>query len=137
LARRGAEAASATDFAASDALLAAIAAAGWVDSDGHAGWAWRPRPPYAVLASVSELSDHSAEPDQRRATVSILVEGWPEDLRTCVEALVAHLPADVEVVALDLGNVDGAGDVLHELAQRHEHVQELHVERPVGWAQAR
>ena len=58
--------------------------------------------------------------------------------RTCLEALVAHLPAGVVVVALDLGNVDGAGDVLHELAAANPGViDELHVERPAGWAAAR
>ena len=69
-----------------------------------------------MLPSVGDLPDHSADPDQRLATVSVLVEGWPDDVRTCLEALVAHLPTGVVVVALDLGNVDGAGDVLHELA---------------------
>ena len=38
----------------------------------------------------------------------LLVDGWPDDLRTCVEALVAHGPADLVVAGLDLGNVDDA-----------------------------
>jgi hypothetical protein len=137
LARRRADARTAKDFAASDAFRAQIAEAGWLVRDGADGWTLSPRPPYEVLASVTDLPDRSAEPDQRRATVSILVEGWPQDLITCVEALVAHLPDDVVVEGLDLGNVDGAGDVLHTLAGRHHQVHELHVERPAGWAQAR
>ena len=52
-----------------------------------------------MLASVADLPDRSGEQDQRPATVSILVEGWPDDLRTCVEALVEHLPPGVVVQA--------------------------------------
>ena len=138
LAAQRADARTAKDFAASDALRDQIAAAGWIVMDTADGFALRPKPPYDVLPAVSDLADNSAAPDQRRATISILVEGWPEDLRTCVEALVAHLPAGVVVEALDLGNVDGAGDVLHQLALAHpEVVHELHVERAAGWAQAR
>ena len=102
------------------------------------GFALTPKPPYDVLPAVSDLPDRSAEPDSRRATVSVLVEGWPDDVRTCLEALVAHLPDGVVVEALDLGNIDGAGDVVHEFAQAHpDTVHELHVERPAGWAAAR
>jgi glycosyltransferase involved in cell wall biosynthesis len=67
--------------------------------------------------------------------VALLVEGWPEDLRTCVAALLEHGPEDVRVVLLENGSTD-AGAVVHELAA-HERVQEWHVERAAGWAQAR
>ncbi len=137
LAQRRADARTAKDFAASDALRDEIAGLGWLVRDGADGFTLTPRPPYDVLASVGDLPDHSAEPDQRLATVGVLVEGWPEDVRTCLEALVAHLPDGVVVEALDLGNVDGAGDVLHELARAHDAIHELHVERPAGWAAAR
>ncbi|BEP12510.1 hypothetical protein acdb102_08210 [Acidothermaceae bacterium B102] len=138
LAQRRADARTAKDFAASDSLRDEIAAAGWVVRDTPDGFTLNPKPPYDVLASVGDLPDHSADPDQRLATVSVLVEGWPDDVRTCLVALAAHLPAGVVVVALDLGNVDGAGDVLHELATAHPGViEELHVERPAGWAAAR
>ncbi|GAA1725352.1 hypothetical protein [Nonomuraea bangladeshensis] len=51
------------------------------------------------------------------AAVSLLVDGWPEDVRACVESLLEH--THVKVLALDLGDVDGAGDVLAGLAERH------------------
>ena len=139
LAQRRADARTAKDFAASDALRDEIAAA------GLAGPRRARRLDAEPEAAVRGAARRSATcPTTRRArtsgraTVSILVEGWPDDLRTCIEALVAHLPAGVVVEALDLGNVDGAGDVLHELARRSPSVvHELHVERPAGWAQAR
>ena len=135
LAEQRAQARAGKDFAESDRLREAIADAGWVVRDGADGYQLAPRPPYAVLPSVTDLPDRSGEPDDGRATVGVLVEGWPEDVRTCVEALLAHAPQDVRVVLLENGPT-GAGAVVHELAE-HPRVDELHVERPAGWSQAR
>ncbi|GAA0438261.1 hypothetical protein Acor_62390 [Acrocarpospora corrugata] len=85
-----------------------------------------------------------AEQNERPlVSVGILVDGWPDDLRTCVESLIAHTSA--QIVALDLGDVDGAGAMLHELAQRYpDRVKAWHVaEKPhwregsAGWGAAR
>jgi hypothetical protein len=128
---------TARDFAESDRLRDEIAAAGWVVRDTPDGQQLTPRPPYDVLPTVRELPDRSAEPDARRCTVALLVDGWPDDVRTCVGALVQHAPDDVVVVLLENGGT-GAGDVVHALAQEHPgRVEELHVERPAGWGQAR
>jgi hypothetical protein len=128
---------AAKDYAASDRLRDEIAAAGWVVRDTPDGQQVAPRPPYDVLPSVADLPDRSGEPPSRRATVALLVEGWPDDVRTCVEALVQHAPGGVGVVLLENGPTD-AGAVVHELAQRHpDRVEEWHVERPGGWAEAR
>lgn len=137
LLERRAAARAAKDFAESDRLRDQAAAAGWVVRDTSDGQQLSPRPPYQVLASVRDLPDRSGEPDAGRCTVALLVEGWPDDVRTCVEALVQHAPDDVRVVLLENGPTD-AGAVVHELAERHAgRVQELHVERPAGWAEAR
>ncbi len=137
LAEQRAAARTAKDFGASDRLRDEIAAAGWVVRDEAAGYALAPRPPYAVLPSVADLPDRRAEPDGRRCTVALLVEGWPEDVRTCVEALMRHAPPDVVVVLLENGGT-AAGAVVHELAQAHPgRIEELHVERAAGWSAAR
>ena len=136
LAEQRAAVRAAKDFAASDRLREQIAAAGWVVRDGGDGWTLAPRPPYDVLTSVNDLPDRSAEPDTRRCTVALLVDGWSDDVRTCVEALMAHTPDDVVVVLLDNGS--DAGAAVHDLAAAHPgRVQELHVERTAGWAEAR
>ena len=125
------------DFAESDRLRDAIAAAGWLVRDTPQGQQLSVKPPYDVLQSVRDLQDRSAEPDGRRCTVALLVDGWPDDVGTCVEALVQHAPPDVVVVLLDNGTPD-AGDVVHQLAAQHPgRVEELHVERPAGWGEAR
>lgn len=138
LAESRARARAASDYATSDALRASIAAAGWTVTDEAAGWRLAPKPPYEVLASVADLPDRSAEPDSGRATVALLVEGWPVDLRECVESVLSTAPTHVAILALDLGNVDGAGDVLHELAARSpDRITEWHLAGPAGWARAR
>jgi hypothetical protein len=138
LAERRAQAREARDFAAADVLRDEIAAAGWAVRDTAGGWELSPRPPYDVLASLRELPDRSAEPDRRRCTVALLIEGWPDDLRGCVAALLQHSPDDVVIVGLDVGNADGAGDALHELAQEHPgRIEEWHIAGPAGWGAAR
>lgn len=140
LAGRRAEARAVKDWAESDRLREEIAATGWRVLDTPDGWQLAELPPYDVLASVRDLPDHSGEPDTRRCTVAVLVEGWADDVHTCVEALVAHSPGDVVVVLLDNGSSpsSGAGAAVHELARAHPgRVQELHVEQVAGWSQAR
>jgi uncharacterized protein (TIGR00369 family) len=128
---------AARDFAESDRLRDALADAGWLVRDTAEGQQLSERPPYDVLPDVRSLPDRSAEPDARRCTVALLVEGWPDDVRTCVEALLAHAPDDVVVVLLENGPTD-AGAPVHELAEQHPgRVEELHLDRPAGWGEAR
>jgi hypothetical protein len=123
------------DFAAADDLRDRIAAAGWVVTDTPAGFALAPKPPWDVLASVADLPDNASAPDARRVTVSVLVEGWPDDVRTCLAAVLDHTDDDVVVQVLDLGDVDGAGGAVHEFAGSR--VEEWHVAGPAGWGASR
>jgi len=142
LAEQRAAARAERDFAAADRLREQIADAGWVVMDATDGFALKPRPPYDVLPSLAGLPDSSGSLDRRRGTVSLVVDGWPDDVRTCVSALLEHTADDVVVQALDLGDVDGAGAALHEFAG--ERLEEWHLEGAaawrggsVGWGQAR
>src|SRR4051812_3246535 len=142
LAEQRAEARAARDFATADRLRDEIAAAGWLLADAGGGFSLSPKPAYDVRKTLADLPSSSSAPDTRRATVSLVVDGWPDDVRTCVDALLRHTPADVVVQALDLGNVDGAGDALHEFAG--DRLEEWHLSTAgawrggaVGWGQAR
>ena len=123
------------DYPASDALRDQLAELGWGVKDTPAGQVLAQLPPYLVLQSVSDLPDRTGEPATRSCTVALVVDGWPDDVRTCVEALLEHAPEDVVVVLLENGETE-AGAAVHELAQ-HPRVEELHVERTAGWAEAR
>jgi hypothetical protein len=135
LARSRAQARAERDFAAADRLRDEIADAGWLVTDVAAGFELSPKPPYDVLSSVRELPDNSDVADTHRVTVSVLVEGWPADVRTCIAALLDNTADDVVVQVLDLGNAEGAGDVAHEFAGPR--LQEWHVTGSAGWSAAR
>ncbi|WP_219465346.1 glycosyltransferase family 2 protein [Nonomuraea rhizosphaerae] len=89
--------------------------------------------------AVNRLDDVGVTTERERvlnaditASVSLVVDGWPQDVRACVESVIEH--TDVPILAIDLGNVDGAGDVLHELAQRHpERIKEWRVAETPVW----
>ncbi|WP_157248235.1 hypothetical protein [Nonomuraea typhae] len=57
-----------------------------------------------------------AETAELTVTAGLLVDGRPGQAAACLDALLAHTTA--HVLALDLGDVDGAGAVLHERAER-------------------
>jgi hypothetical protein len=126
------------DFATADRLRHEISELGWQVRDAADGFTLAPRPPYDVLSGLGGLPDRSAEPDSHRCTVALLVDGWPDDVQTCVAELLAHTPDDVRISLLDLGDVDGCGAVTHALAQSHPgRVDAWHLEGPAGWGPAR
>lgn len=125
------------DYARSDELRDAIAQLGWVIKDSADGYVLSERPPFDVVANVAALPEASVHAP---CTIGLLIEGWSDDVRTCLDALLAHAPADAMIIGLDLGNVDGAGEVLHEYAQAHpSRIIEAHVDQPLaqaGWSAA-
>jgi GT2 family glycosyltransferase len=136
LAVQRAAARAAKDFAEADRLRDEIAAQGWVVKDTPDGFELTAKPPYDVLTSVAALSDRADEAASRPASVQLLVEGWPDDLAQCLDALLAH--TSLPIVVLDLGNLDGAGDLLHSYAAANpDRVRELHVAGTAGWSAAR
>ena len=128
------------DFATADRLRDEIAELGWVVADDPRGFALSPRPPFEVYPSLSALPDRTAEPSSRRCGLLLLVSGWPDDIVRCLGAWLEHAPSDLVVVALDLGDVDGAGRAVHELARAHpDRIEEWHVapnEQMAGWGPA-
>ena len=135
------QARAARDFGQADSLRDQVHALGWELTDTPDGYVLTLLPAYRVAAALTDLPDVSAQAPTRACSAGLLVEGWPQDVRRCVEALVAHGPADLVVVGLDLGNVDGAGDVLHELALANPgRVEAWHLAKgpdQVGWGAAR
>lgn len=89
----------------------------------------------------AELPEVSASEFTHQVSIGVIVDGWPEDTATCIRALLAHAPTDVRVIALDLGDVDGAGAVLDQFVTTSAgRLQAVHVEETlhdVGWAAAR
>jgi hypothetical protein len=136
----------ARDFPTADRLRDRISALGWVLTDGPSGYVLTPaaqpdqaRPAYKVRPDLSAVPAAGQQASgESRATIALLVEGWPEDLRASVAALLEHAPDGVMISALDVGNADGAGDVLHELAVATPgRIEEWHVAASPGWSAGR
>ena len=128
------------DFARSDELRDEIASLGWLIKDTAEGYALSEKPPFEVFATLVTLAEKAAPVPAQVCTIGVIVDGWPDDLRTCLDALVVHAPEGAVVIALDLGNVDGAGLVLHEYALAHpSRIVELHCAQTLqqaGWSAA-
>lgn len=91
-----------------------------------------------VLPQVQALPDRSAVAPKARSAVGILVDGWPDDVRECLTALIAHSP-DHPIVVVDLANIDGAGAVVDEIAAQHP-MTVFHIAQDLktaGWASSR
>jgi hypothetical protein len=140
LADARAQARAEKDFARSDELRDAIAAAGWLIKDSADGYVLSERPPFEVAPSLPVLVEHTTSVEASLCTIGVIVDGWPDDVRTCLDALMAHAPEGAIVLGLDLGNIDGAGLVLHEYALANPaRVVELHCAQSLqqcGWSAA-
>jgi hypothetical protein len=127
------------NFELSDELRERIKDLGWLIKDIPDGYDLTPAPPFHQFQTLAELIDSAAESVAARTVVFVIIDGWPEDTRLSLSAVAKHLPADAVVVALDCGNADGAGNVLHELAASYSNIVEFHVAKTlteVGWASA-
>lgn len=128
------------DFAEADRLRDLIGTLGFTVTDAPSGYVLSARAPFDAFASVADLLAAQLIPPDARCTVALLVNGWPADVVVCVRALLEHAPADVVIVGLDCGDVDGAGLVLHELAvENPDRVMDLHLSGDldrVGWSSA-
>jgi hypothetical protein len=123
------------DWATSDALRDQIAAEGWLVKDTPEGFTLEAKPPYDVHANASALPDRTQMPTEHTAFVGLIVQGWPDDIVTFINSVLTH--TDLPIIALDLGNVDGAGDAVHTLATEHPaRIEAFHLPGPIGWSEA-
>ena len=137
LAERRARARADRDFAAADRLRDEISDQGWLVIDSADSYVLAPKPRYDVLPDIAAISEAMPATDVHPAVVTLLIEGWPDDVRGCLTALLDHLPTGVSVLMLDLGNVDGAGEVAQEFAEQHPLVDVVHVAKPAAFGPAR
>jgi hypothetical protein len=119
------------DFAQADELRDAITAQGWLVTDTSDGFALNPAPPFEVFANCAAMQQ-ATHLDQTAASIAVIIEGWPQDARTCIDALLTWVPPAVRILALDCGNVDGAGEVLDDPRIVDLHIADVNP----GWSTA-
>jgi cysteinyl-tRNA synthetase len=123
----------AKDFALADSLRERITELGFDVKDTPQGAAIVPRRRYETVdpAHIENALDSPAEIE---FTIQLLYEGFLDDVERFLQGLDRHCGAySYEVVLVD--NASGDGDRLEEFAS--ERVRVLHLDRALGWAQAR
>lgn len=136
LAEQRAQARLDKDFARADQLRDQIDSAGWKVVDTPDGFELAEKPPFDVLGKLSELS--SLSPIEKPVVICVIVDGWPDDVDTCLAALAENAPTDSTVLVVDCGNVDGAGLRVQAWAEnRPEQIRAVHLEQTLqtlGWS---
>lgn len=125
------------DFARSDQLRDQILGSGWLIKDTSEGYLLAEAPPFVITAHLGAFVDQYADSVSGKTVVLVIVDGWPADTETSLNALLQHAPSSVRVLAVDCGNIDGAGMVVHELARVHQNLEEFHFTQTLaelGWA---
>lgn len=128
---------AAKDWALSDQLRAEIAHAGWLIADSADGYTLTPKPPFTQFMTLAAVPESEAPLDSEIVSIDLIVDGWPADVTTCVEALCAHMPDDARISIVELGNVDGVGELVEKLAAADNRISVIHVEQSLlqcGWA---
>jgi hypothetical protein len=119
------------DFAQADQLRDAISNSGWLVTDTADGYQLTPKPAFEIFPTCADLPQ-AIHLEHTAVSVVIIVDGWPEDTRTCIDALLAHAPKDARIIALDCGNINGAGGEL-----LHPRIVDLHIaDVNPGWSSA-
>lgn len=123
------------NYALSDSLRDEIARLGWLVKDVPSGYELSEKPPFHQIAHLNDL-EKLAEFSAASATVALLADGWPDDLRICASGVLDN--TDANLVILDLANVDGAGLVAEEIRSKYlDRVQVIHLAQDLktaGWA---
>ena len=114
------------DWARSDELRELIAEAGWKVVDTPDGFELSPRPPFEVAASMKDLLARSARSVHAALTIGVIVDGYPDDVRTCLDVMrrgrVLELTDARAVAAAEVStrhNLAMADAVMYSLAQEH------------------
>lgn len=134
LAQQRADARAAKDFARADELREEIDAAGWRVVDAPDGFELVEKPPFETYSSLANIDLQVSAP----IIITVIVDGWPEDVDTCLQALVEYAPTDAVVLVIDCGNVDDSGLRVEHWSRAHpDRVRAIHLEsslQQLGWA---
>ena len=77
-----------------------------------------------IYSSVAELPDRRADGSSHKAYVGIIVDGWHEDVRSFLDAVIAHTTYPVIAISFD------------DFSYVHDRVEVFTVKDRTGWAKA-
>lgn len=124
------------DYALSDILRDQILALGFVIKDNSEGYELQEKPPFEVFENLASVKT-KANREVTKTTICLLVDGWLEDTKECLESLIKYCPADTNILVLDLGNIDSVGNYLTQVEKVNSKVEVIHLSQSLeqaGWA---
>ena len=124
------------DFAKSDQLREAISNQGFLIKDTASGYELLEKPEFEVFDKIEDIKFVSKNSDKKYKYL-LLADGWLEDLKQCLEAILKYSSLDSSILILDLGNVKNVGNYLNELEKSETKIEVIHVSQTLeqaGWA---
>jgi hypothetical protein len=135
LAQKRVEARNNKDYLLSDQLRDEIAKKGFLVKDTASGFDLVEKPEFEVFENLNSIKYR--QKNKCEVTVFLLVEGWLEDTKECLEALLKHSHEHTSFLILDFGNKENVGSYLNEVAKSKDRVEVIHVSQSLqeaGWA---
>ena len=135
LAQKRVEARKNKDYSLSDQLRDEIGKKGYLVKDTAAGFELVEKPEFEVFENLNSIK--YKQKNKCQVTVLLLVDGWLEDTKECLEALLKYLNVETSILILDLGNKEKVGNYLNELTKTQSRVEVIHLSQSVqeaGWA---
>ena len=135
LAQKRVEARKNKDFSLSDQLREEIAQKGFLVKDTATGFDLVEKPEFEVFENLNSIKYR--QKNKCEVTVLLLVEGWLEDTKECIEALLKYLNENTSLLIIDFGNRENVGNYLNEVAKSKDRVEVIHVSQSLqeaGWA---
>ena len=135
LAQKRVEARNNKDYALSDQLRDEIATKGYLVKDTASGFDLIEKPEFEVFENLNSIK--YKQKNKCEVTVLLLVDGWLEDTKECLEALLKYLNAQTSILIIDLANKEKVGNYLNEIAKSQSRVEVIHISQSLqdaGWA---
>lgn len=135
LAQKRVEARKNKDYLLSDQLRDEIAKKGYLVKDTAAGFDLVEKPEFEVFENLNLIK--YKQKNKSEITVLLLVDGWIEDTKQCLEALLKYSNPQTSILILDLANKEKVGNYLNEIAKTQNQVEVIHLSQTLeeaGWA---
>ena len=135
LAQKRVEARKNKDYSLSDQLRDEIAKKGYLVKDTATGFELVEKPEFEVFENLNSIK--YKQKNKSQVTVLLLVDGWLQDTKECLEALLKNLNVETSILILDLANKEKVGNYLNEVANSQNRVEVIHLSQSLqeaGWA---
>jgi hypothetical protein len=135
LAQKRVEARNNKDYALSDQLRDEIATKGYIVKDTATGFELIEQPEFEVFENLNSII--YKQKNKCETTVLLLVDGWLEDTRECIESLLKYSNEQTSILILDLANKEKVGNYLNEISKSQSRVEVIHISQSLqeaGWA---